>query len=184
MILADAHAPQSPFPNGFIGQPHFAFHGHAINPDTGKIAEYRELSQCSEGPVWQSSNADEIGRLLAQGHGAIKGTNTFYFIHPSTIPQGRTATYLRVVSAMRPEKTNPYRVRWTAGGDKVDYPFDVSTKTADLTTAKLLINSVVSTPKARFLTADLKDFYLGTPMSRYEYMRVPIWMLPAAIIED
>lgn len=84
------------------------------------------------------------------------------------------STYLRVVSALRPEKANPYRVRWTVGGDKVDYPFEVSTKTADLTTTKLLINSVVSTPNAKFLTADLKDFYLGTPMERYEYMRVPI----------
>ena len=84
---------------------------------------------------------------------------------------------------MRPEKANPYRVRWTApGGDKVDYPFKVSTITADLTTAKLLFKSALSTPNARFLTADLKDFYLGTPMECYEYMRVAIWMLPYAII--
>ncbi len=66
----------------------------------------------------------------------------------------------------------------------MDYLFDVSTKTADLTTAKLLLNSVVSTPQAKFLTADLIDSYLGTPMSRYEYMRVPIWLLPDAIIEQ
>lgn len=185
LLLDDAHAPQSPFPSSTSSsQPHFAFHGHAINPDTGKIAEYCELSQSSEGPIWQASNADKIG-CLAQGYGAIKGTNTIFFIHPSAIPNGRKATYLRVVSAVRPEKANPYRVRWTVGGDKVEYPFDVSTKTADLTTAKLLVNSVVSTPNARFLTANLKDFYLGTrPMSRYEYMHVPIWMLPDAIIEQ
>ena len=35
-----------------------------------------------------------------------------------------------------------------------------------------------------FMTADLKDFYLGTPMERYEYMRVSIWLLPDAIIEQ
>ncbi|KAI2490112.1 Reverse transcriptase (RNA-dependent DNA polymerase) [Fragilaria crotonensis] len=185
LLIDDARAPQSPFSPSqpLPSMHHCAFHGHAINPDTGKIAEYRELSQCSDGPIWQASNADEIGRL-AQGFGAIKGTNTIFFIHPSAMPAGRKATYLRVVSALRPEKVNPYRIRWTVGGDKVDYPFDVSTKTADLTTAKLLINSVVSTPNAKFLTADLKDFYLGTPMSRYEYMRVPIWMLPEAIIEQ
>ena len=34
------------------------------------------------------------------------------------------------------------------------------------------------------MSIDLKDFYLGAPMDRYEYMRVPIWMLPAAIIEQ
>jgi len=159
----------------------YALLGHAINPDTGKIAEYRELSNCSEGHLWQASNAEEIGRL-AQGYGSVKGTNTMFFIPVSQIPQGRKATYLRVVSAFRPEKSNPRRVRWTVGGDKVDYPFDVSTKTADLTTAKLLFNSVLSTPTAKFMTLDLKDFYLGTPMTRYEYMRIPLSMIPADII--
>jgi hypothetical protein len=140
--------------------------GHAINPDTGRIAEI--LSEC-----------------LAQGFGSIKGTNTIFFIPAVTaIPRGRKATYLRVVSAMRPEKVNPYRVCWTVGGDKFEYPFNVSTKTADLTTTKILINSVVSTPNAKFLTVDLKDFYLGTPMARYKYMHVPIWMLPDAIIDQ
>ena len=180
LLVDDARAPQSPFASS-PDRLHFAYHGHAINPDTGKIAEYRELSQCSDGPIWQASNADEIGRL-AQGYGTVKGTNTIFFIDRSAIPKDRRITYLRVVSAMRPEKEKPYRIRWTVGGDKIDYPYDVSTKTADLTTAKLLINSVVSTPNAKFLTADLKDFYLGTPMSRYEYMRVPIWMLPDEII--
>ena len=183
ILLADARAlpaapnePSNPFS-------HFALHGNAFNPDTGKIAEYRELSQCSEGPLWQNSNAEEIGRL-AQGYGAIKGTNTMFFIKKSAIPKGRIPTYLRVVSAMRPEKANPRRVRWTAGGDKVDYPYDVSTKTADLTTAKLLINSVLSTDDGKYMTTDLKDFYLGTPMARYEYMRIPIWLIPDAIFEQ
>jgi hypothetical protein len=180
LLLDDARAPQSPFAPDPHRQ-HFAYLGHAINPDTGKIAEYRELSQSSDGAIWRNSNAEEIGRL-AQGYKNIKGTNTIYFIHPSQMPKGRRAAYLRAVSAYRPEKANPYRVRWTVGGDQVDYPFDVSTKTADLTTAKLLVNSVVSTPNAMFLTADLKDFYLGTPMSRYEYMRIPVWMLPDDII--
>jgi hypothetical protein len=183
LLLDDARAPQSPFAKDEAERPHFALHGHAINPDTGKIAEYRELSQSSEGAIWQNSNCEEIGRL-AQGYGNIKGTNTIHFIRRANIPRGRKAAYLRVVSAFRPEKANPRRVRWTVGGDQVDYPFEVSTKTADLTTAKLLFNSVLSTPEAKFFGIDLKDFYLGTPMDRYEYMRVPIWMLPDAIVEQ
>lgn len=184
LILDDARARQSPFaqdPNHM----HFAYLGHAINPDTGKIAEYRELSQSSDSAIWRKSNAEEIGRL-AQGYGDIKGTNTIFFIHPSAMPKGCKAAYLRAVSASyRPGKANPYRVRWTVGGDQIDYyPFDVSTKNADLTAAKLLFNSVLSTPNAKFLTADLKDLYLGTPMSRYEYMRIPVWMLPEDIIEQ
>jgi hypothetical protein len=163
-----------------------ALHGNAFNPDTGTIAEYHELSQCSDGALWQSSNADEIGRL-AQGRGPdhpeIEGTNTIFFIPRSAIPKGRKATYLRVVSAFRPEKTNPRRVRWTVGGDRVDYPGVVTTQTADITTAKILINSTLSTPNAKMFTTDLKDFYLGTPMERFEYMRIPLHMIPDEIMD-
>ncbi len=125
----------------------YTFHGNAFNSETGQLAEYRELSQCSEGPLWQGSNAKEIGRL-AQGYGAVQSTNTMFFIAASAIHKSRKVTYLRVVVAMQPEKANLHRVRWTAGGDKIDYPFDVSTKTADLSTAKLLFNSVLSTPNS------------------------------------
>mgnify|MGYP000332240842 CR=1 FL=1 len=56
----------------------------------------------------------------------------------------------------------------TVGGNLVDYPGDVSTKTADLTTAKILFNSVLSTPGAKFMGIDLKNFYLNTPLARYD----------------
>jgi hypothetical protein len=148
---------------------HYALHGNAFNPDTGQIAEYPELSRCSEGHVWHESNAKEIGRL-AQGYKNIVGTNTIFFIRRHDIPKGRKPTYLRIVAAYRPEKRQPHRIRWTAGGDRVDYPGDTSTKTADLTTVKWHVNSVISTDGARYMTGDLKDFYLGTPMEHYEYM--------------
>ena len=162
---------------------HYALHGNTFNPNTGKLADYHELSQCSEAPLWQVSYADEIGRL-AQGYGVQEGTNTIYFIHVKDMPKDRTATYLRTVASWRPEKANPRRIRWTAGGDRIDYPDNVSTKTADLTTSKLLINSALSTLNAKYFTTDVKDFYLGTPMARYEYMRIPIVMLPEGIIEQ
>ena len=58
----------------------------------------------------------------------------------------RTATYARIVCADRLEKTNPRRVRITCGGDCIDFPGDVNTKTADLTTVEIRLNSVISTP--------------------------------------
>jgi hypothetical protein len=87
------------------------------------------------------------------------------------------------VVADRPNKENTWRVRFTVEGDKVEYPGDVSTKTAGLITTKILINSVISTPGARFCVFDIKDFYLNTPMERYEYMRIPIHQIPQAIFE-
>ena len=72
----------------------------------------------------------------------------------------------------------------TVGGNLVDYPGDVSTKTADLTTAKILFNSVLSTPGAKFMGIDLKNFYLNTPLERYEYMRLPIDITPEEITKN
>jgi hypothetical protein len=59
-----------------------------------------------------------------------------------------------------------------AGGDRVHYPFDAGTPTANLLTIKLLINSVISIPRTRFFTMDIKNFYLCTPMTRYEFMQL------------
>ena len=90
---------------------------------------------------------------------------------------------MRLVVTDRPQKANPRRVRITVGGDRLDYPFDISTRTAGLSTAKILFNSVVSTPNAKFCTMDIKDFYLNTPMERYEYMRIPVDIIPDDIFE-
>ena len=48
---------------------------------------------------------------------------------------------------------------------------DVSICNADLTTAKILFNSVVSDDDAQFMTLDVRNYYLGTPLPNYEYMR-------------
>jgi hypothetical protein len=39
-------------------------------------------------------------------------------------------------------KRKPRRVRFTVGGDRIEYAGEVSTKTADLTTVKTFFNSV------------------------------------------
>ena len=107
-----------------------------------------------------------------------------FFIKVTDIPRGCKETYIRFVATVQPEKANPRRVRWTVVGDRIEYPDNVSTKTADLTTAKLLINSTISTPNVRYMNANLKDFFLGMSMKQYEYMRIPIDMLPDAIIDQ
>ena len=88
----------------------------------------------------------------------------------SQIPQGKKATYLKVVVANEPNKAIKQRVCFTVSGDKIDYAGDCSSKTADLTTAKCLFNSVLSTPGAKFMAMDIKDFYLNTPMEEYKYI--------------
>jgi hypothetical protein len=68
------------------------------------------------------------------------------------------------------------------GGNKIEYAGDTSTPTADLTTAKLVFNSVVSTPNAEFATGDISDFYLFTDMDESEYMWIPIQFLDPEVM--
>ena len=45
-------------------------------------------------------------------------------------------------------------------------------------TLKLLLNSIISTPSAKFMTMDKKDFYLNSPMAQYKYMRLLFFDMP------
>ena len=49
-------------------------------------------------------------------------------------------------------------------------------------TVKLLLDSIVSTPNPKFMSIDIKVFYLNTPMPRYEYMQLKLSNLPDDII--
>ncbi len=68
------------------------------------------------------------------------------------------------------------------GGDSIDYPWEKSMPTANLTTAKLLLKSTFYTPDATFYSIDLANFYLNTPMECYEYMHLQLDILPHKII--
>jgi hypothetical protein len=85
--------------------------------------------------------------------GRAKGTDTIFFIPQHKVSKERTKdiTYGLITCSIRPEKVDkPNRTRLVAGGDRMHYPFDAGTPTADLLTVKLLINSVISTPGAIF----------------------------------
>ena len=155
-----------------------------VDPITGNSLEYRHLIKGPNAAHWTQGNINEIGRLTDGRVGTSgKGTNTMFFRPHTALPAGRTATYLQVVSSYRPQKADPYRIRWTVGGNRIDYPGNITTPTADMTTAKLLINSTISTQDARFMGIDIKDFYLNMPMARSEYMWIPTDMLPPSVME-
>ncbi len=52
-----------------------------------------------------------------------------------------------------------------------------------MVSSKILWNSVISTPDACFAGADIKNMYLKTPLDRFEYMKMPIALLPMDLIE-
>ena len=72
-------------------------------------------------------------------------------------------TYRRVIVSYRPENKDTKRNRLKVGGDRVHYPGDYGNPTVKLLKVKLLLNSVISTPGSRYMTLDIKNFYLNTP---------------------
>ncbi len=154
--------------------------------DNGKLLEYRHLvSNHKTRSTWTHSYGNEIGRLAQGMPGQNTGTNTIFFIKKNQVPRERAkdVTYGLITTLIRPEKIDePNRTRLVAGGDRVHYPGDAGTPTADLLTIKIVLNSIISTPNAKFMTMDIKDFNLNTPMARYEYMQLRLSDMPEDVI--
>ena len=152
--------------------------------ETGAALEYCPLKIGADSKLWLGSTSKKIGRL-DQGSAAVKaGTNTMHFIHARDKPRGRKTTYLNIVANIIPQKEDPYRIRFTIGGDRLDYPGRTATETAKIQTANLLFNSTISTKGGQFMCIELKDFYLGSPMNRYEYMWIKMSDIPQDIIDQ
>ena len=112
------------------------------------------------------------------------GTNTVFFVAKLSIPHVREVTYAQMVASIRPTKAKVNRVRVTMGGDRLDVPGATTTHFASLARTKCLLNSTISTPSALFMTLDIKDFFYGTSMARYEYMKLALACIPDEIINQ
>ncbi len=139
--------------------------------------------------IWQKAFGKDF-RGMAQGDNEMgqKGTNAMFVMTQDKIKQavaaGKLFTYMNPVINYRPQKEDPYQIRITAGGNSINYESNASVRTADLDTAKLHWNSVISTPLARYMCLDIKNFYLTAALEYFEYSRMPLTLFPAWIIEQ
>ena len=77
-------------------------------------------------------------------------------VNKEALPKDQTVMYCILVCDIYPHKSEMHRTRLPVGENKIEYPYDVSTATSDLITAKCIINSTLSTPTAKYLVADIK----------------------------
>jgi hypothetical protein len=49
---------------------------------------------------------------------------------------------------------------------------------------KILINSTLSTKNAAMMMMDIKNYYIGTPLPRFEYMKMLLSRFPEEIIQQ
>jgi hypothetical protein len=128
-----------------------------------------------------------LEQVVWQRNSAPSNYHQDYCIHgkkADTQARRKDITYGRIVCVYHLEKKDPYRMRIMMGGNLVNYPNNCGTLTADLLTIKLMFNSIISTPNAKFMTIDIKDFYLMTPMDRYKFFRMRLELLPQDIINE
>jgi hypothetical protein len=169
-----------------LGDNHWSLHHLAnavIHPVTGKEMEYTALVKDPRlQPLWTRGFGNESGHLF-QGIRDIVGTDTCFFIKLTNIPKDRKITYGKIVCDYKPHKKEKEHVRPTVGGDSLDYSGDVATSTADITTFKILINNTLSTEEAAMMMMDIRNYYLGTPLPRFEYMKMLLSRFPEEIIQ-
>ena len=130
----------------------------SVDMETGMLLEYGKLLKHQKfAKNWSISAANEFGQLAQGIGGKVTGINTIYFIHKSEVPpdQFTGVTCIRFVCNVCTDKKEPNRTKVMIGGDRINYPDNVSMPTpnlllitADLLTVKLLLNSVISTPGA------------------------------------
>ena len=140
----------------------------------GEELRHDKLMRGPDAAIWDDETVDDYDRL-------IERTHTMHFIPASDKPADRIASNF-VLACYEKFKcgTRKRRVRGTHGG-RTDYEDDTAAYVASVTTVKLLLNSVISTPGAQFATADISDFYYNTVLERPEYVKIRRNQIPLRI---
>jgi hypothetical protein len=139
---------------------------HPVTKET--ITKYTKLMHNPVlSPLWVPAMSKELHRLAQGKVGTTVGTNTIFFLSHDKIrriPKDRTVTYVHIVIDHWPQKDDPNCVRITIGGNLIDYPYKLTTRTANMVLSKIMWNSIISTANAKFSGADIMNMYLETPL--------------------
>ena len=162
------------------------FANAVIDNEMGEPLKYIDLiKHPKHKQVWLKSTANKLGNLAQCVGGRVKGTDTIQFVSRNQVPNGRKITYAWIVCLIHHKKTkNPYQTWITISRERLEYSGETAAPTADVTTSKVLFNSVVSTPNAKFVTFDIENFYLNTPLDVFEYLGMNISLIPQEIIDE
>ncbi len=96
----------------------------------------------------------------------------------------KDVTYGQFVCTVRLKKAEPNHTRFAVGGDRINYPGKVATPTAEMLVAKMLFNSVISKRGAQFMTMDISNFHLMTPLHQPKFIRMKLSNIPDKIIDE
>ena len=123
--------------------------------------------------TWIPTLSNEWGRLAQGNDSNIQSTDTIEFISYDEVPTDKKVTYCTFTCDHHPLKSEPWRIRLVVGGDKLKYAYDTGTPATNLVETKKILNSIILNAHKgdRFMSFDLKDMFLKTPMKQSEYMK-------------
>jgi hypothetical protein len=75
-------------------------------------------------------------------------------------------------------------MRFTVGGDRINYPGKVATPTTEMLVAKMLFNSVISMKGEQFMTMDIFNFYLMIPLHPAKFIQIKLSDIPDEVINE
>ena len=104
---------------------------------------------------WEQAEYEELVRLYST-------SKTLFAIQPAQLPADRindVTYYSQQVKEKIKDGIKIYQIRGTAGCDRIDYPGEVSARTAELSVVKLHLNATVSE------NATYATFFLPSPSS-------------------
>mmetsp|Transcript_12604 Transcript_12604/g.18115 ORF Transcript_12604/g.18115 Transcript_12604/m.18115 type:complete len:138 (-) Transcript_12604:69-482(-) len=122
---------------------HLALHGNVFNPNRMQIVQYPELSKCSKGKLWKEDCLmDTVIKYQQEQKQCARSKKRHTSRKKIDICQIRGSIPAREKQSTTTEnhsRRKPHRL-----------PRKTSTKLADITAIKLLINSTLSTPNAKW----------------------------------
>jgi len=146
-----------------------------VHPVTGEtISSYKKLmNDPATAEVWQTAFGKDFGGM-AQGDNKTgqKGTNAMFVM-----------THDEIAHVLRAGKKITY-ANPVVDYNLIKYEEELSVRTADINTAKLHWNSVISTDNAKYMCLDIGNFYLTAALEYFEYMRIPLALFPTWIVEQ
>ena len=103
--------------------------------------------------------------------------------HKEEVSKDKKVSNGNFICDHRPLKTKEWRVRLTVGGEKLSYDTDAGSSAVSLLETKLILNSKISDAVngARFIFADLKDYFLEMFMANPECMKINYTYFPKDI---
>jgi hypothetical protein len=128
------------------------------------------------------------GMVQGDNKTSQKGTHLMFVMNheeiKTVLKAGKKFTYANPVVDHRPPKKYPNRICITAGGNLIQCDCKLLVPTANIDTAKLHWNSVVSTALAKYMCIDINFFNLSAALEYYKFMKILLALFPQWTIKQ